>query len=197
MGLLKSLFSVLSSKPTKRSNAPTPAQKREYDRLVRVNQQLDRLNMALDQERLRLDASVDELGEAANAGQQAMLAVREKRFDEAWSLFHKQKHHLLSHAHKCNFTKAQTLAIDASVHEHLANILRIEKRHTEALAHILYSFCAGRSNKSLEKKVVAYFNRAALQSVGILDLQNFIKVIKKNPEFRTIQNKIQEWRGQN
>ena len=78
------------------------------------------------------------LGDAAEFKQQGVLSVKNKEYSKAWEAFHKQKHCFMKHADEHNFTAQQTLALDASVGENLANILRLEGKHVDALVHIIY-----------------------------------------------------------
>ncbi|MGJ4728620.1 hypothetical protein [Luteimonas sp. SDU101] len=72
----------------------------------------------------------DYLGKAAEAGHNAKAAVKEHRFDDAWRFYAEQKSFYMQHAKAYEFTAARTLALDASVSEHLANILRMERNTT-------------------------------------------------------------------
>lgn len=80
----------------------------------------------------------DHLGKAAAAGAAAKGAVTDRRFNDAWRLYHEQKEHYRRHAARYGMTPRQTIALDDSVHEHLANIRRLEGKHDDALVHMLY-----------------------------------------------------------
>lgn len=136
---------------------------------------------------------VDHLGKAANIKSQAKAAIKAGKFDKAWELLHKQKEHYLKHAARCNFTFEQTIALQASIHADLANILRLEKRNAEALVHILYFVCASGASDNIRKKAIPYFNRAKLKAVAQSDIDALISLHIPNPDFRAIQTKIQVW----
>lgn len=106
----------------------------------------------------------DFLGQAAEKKQLGKQAMREKRFDDAWRLFHEQKAFYLKHAARSGFDPLSTRVIDASIHDDLANILRMESRHKEALTNIAYTYkaflMAKRPINTLEKKLMAYYGRA-------------------------------------
>lgn len=120
--------------------------------------------------RLQADfAKNDYLGKAAVAGSKAQEAVASGEFDIAWGLYHDQKQHYLQHASRCGFTKAQVLALDASVSQPMANILRLENKHYDALVHIVYWLAAS----STDHKVAAAKASCVLQSLSIQDSDTF------------------------
>lgn len=135
----------------------------------------------------------DHLGRAAMLKDQARTAFKAAKYDKAWELLHKQKEHYFKHATRCRFTAEQTIALDASVHPDLANILRLEGRNLEALIHILYFICAGQVSESKRKKLIPYFNRAKLKTVTISDIEMLIEQNSPIPDFRVLQAKIHEW----
>lgn len=136
----------------------------------------------------------DYLGKAAQAEECGLAAVKRGDYDAAWKHFHEQKQHYLGHASQSEFTKAQTFALDASVSEHLANILRLEGKHQEAFAHIVYWVATSpRRTKNQEKKLTTYFKRAKCSKAHNEDLESFLAQARKSPNLRQIQNKIQEW----
>lgn len=105
----------------------------------------------------------DCLGKAANEKQAAKTAIKEKRFDDAWRHLNDQKVLYLKHAHRMQFSAIHTLVIDSSPHEDMANILRLEGKHKNALSNMSYTYKANYSAKrpiiTLEKKLEAYYNR--------------------------------------
>ncbi|KAF1711989.1 hypothetical protein CSC70_00130 [Pseudoxanthomonas kalamensis DSM 18571] len=137
--------------------------------------------------------SEDYLGKAAEAGHRARAAVKEHRLDDAWRFYHEQKSLYMQHAQACNFTGEQTLALDASVSENLANILRIEKKHDDALVHILYCALASRTTKSLQKKLMAYFNRCHFQNIQFTSVEAMMQS-ETRWTFRKIKDQVQQWR---
>ena len=139
----------------------------------------------------------DHLGNAATAKHSAQIAVKQGRYNDAWTFFHLQKEHYMKHASKCGFTKAQTLALDASVHLDLANILRLEKRNIDALIHIIYCNSVARVAESTKKKLIAYFKRSEFKNTPISELYAFVRAAKKDPDFCAIQEKVYEWERRN
>ncbi|MDY6976799.1 MAG: hypothetical protein SVW51_11335 [Pseudomonadota bacterium] len=140
----------------------------------------------------------DYLGKAARAKHDAQAAVKEKNFDLAWRNFHIQKDYYLKHATRCGFTLKQTLSLDSSVHEDMANVLRIEGRHLQAFTDILYWVIAqsGRPIKRHNTKLKAYFNRCKFKNVSFDAVEKFAQSQYENPDFFTARNKVQEWKEQ-
>ncbi len=138
---------------------------------------------------------VDCLGPAAQTGHDAKAAVRAGDFDKAWGLYHEQKRLYLQHANQFKWGVRDTLSLDACVHENLADILRLEKRHHDALIHILYWVIAQahRPIKRHEQKIRAYFNRCKLKNTTLEDVMAFVSSSTEPPDFRAIQGVVQEW----
>lgn len=105
----------------------------------------------------------DLLGQAAYKKKLAKLSIKEKKYDDAWKFLHEQKELYLRHASSSGFDLVSTRVIDASIHEDLANILRLESKHKQALSNLSYTykaqFMANRPIVTLEKKLQAYFSR--------------------------------------
>jgi len=138
----------------------------------------------------------DHLGKAAVAREKARTAEAEKDYDAAWRFYHEQKEHYLQHASRNRFTKAQTLALDGSVSQQLANILRIEGKHDDALIHILYWVASSsRPTKTQEQKLIAYLKRCKFKAISVADLQRTIEEFGENPDFVQIKNAVAAWRG--
>jgi hypothetical protein len=137
----------------------------------------------------------DFLGKAAEAEADALIAIEAKKYDEAWRLFHEQKMQYIKHASRSGFTRLQTLALDGSVSEYLANILRLEGKHLDALTHIVYWVASSsRKTKKQKQKLVAYFNRAGLAALDLSTVEGFIEGIKQNPEYPLIQTQMKAWK---
>ncbi|MBI9036464.1 MAG: hypothetical protein JEZ03_18560 [Bacteroidales bacterium] len=119
----------------------------------------------------------DCLGKAGEAGTKAKQALKEKDFNEAWRLFNEQKSHYMEHANKCGFSAQDALSLDSTVHENLANILRIEGKHHDAFFNILYWVIAShhRPIKKHKQKLIAYFNRCKFKNTTIDDVNNYIE----------------------
>lgn len=103
------------------------------------------------------------LGEAAEQKHLAKQAIKDKRFDDAWGFLHEQKIYYLKHATANKWNRLNTLVLESSPHKDMANILRIEGKHKQALTNMAYVYAANYHGKrplaTLEKKLEAYFNR--------------------------------------
>ncbi|EKO3681672.1 hypothetical protein M3905_003446 [Vibrio metschnikovii] len=110
----------------------------------------------------------DFLGKAAQVGHEAKAAIKLNKFDEAWRLLHEQKSLYVQHVNQSGFTPNQALALDATVHEDMANLLRLEGRHKDALVDIVYWVlaCSERPIKRHDQKLRSYFNRCKFQNVS-------------------------------
>lgn len=139
----------------------------------------------------------DYLGPAAEARKAGKAAIKEGRHDDAWGYFHDQKSLYMQQANRSEFTALQVLALDSTVHVDLANILRLEKRDHEALAHILYVVIAqgARASKQDEQKLATYFKRCKLQNTDIADVKKFASSKIAYPDFLSAQSKAKEWIG--
>lgn len=137
----------------------------------------------------------DFLGKAAQAGHAAKDAVKAKEFDKAWGLFHEQKSFYGQHAKRCGFTARQLLALDSSVHEEMANVLRIEGKHHDAIINIVYWVLAGgeRPIKRHEQKFKAYFNRCKFERTTLEQAIKEISDQKKLPEYTLAQSIVSSW----
>lgn len=141
-----------------------------------------------------VDHDKDFLGKAAKAKHQALAAIKARDFDTAWKHLHEQKGFYLQHASRVGFTPQQTVALDASVSENMANILRMEGKHKEAFVHILYwAISSTRSTKNQENKLLAYYKRAKFFKIGLMDVHQFIEDNSPMPDYREIQNAVKVW----
>ncbi|MDF5793797.1 hypothetical protein P4W00_18240 [Acinetobacter baumannii] len=79
------------------------------------------------------------------------------------------------------FSKTETLVIDSSPHEDMANVLRLEGKHKNALSSISYTYkaayTANRPIITLEKKLEAYYNRAYKKQ----PFKKFLSLLKALP----------------
>ena len=137
----------------------------------------------------------DYLGKAAEAGHAAKAAVKDRRFDEAWRLYATQKQRYMQHAKYYGFTGQQILALDASVSEHLANILRLEKKNDDALVHILYCAFNSRPTKSIQSKLPAYFKRCDFHKISF-DLIESMMQVPTRWTFTKIKEHVRQWRAE-
>lgn len=136
----------------------------------------------------------DYLGLAANANNRAKIEIKNKNYEKAWELFLEKQQYFFQHAEKQNFTACNTIALDASVSEDFANILRLENNHKQALVHMIYCVAGEYPTvKYKATKLLAYFNRAKLNNVTFKELEDFIFSLRKPPDYRAIQDKVKEW----
>lgn len=138
----------------------------------------------------------DYLGKAAEAGRKAQAAVKAGKLDKAWRHYHEQKKFYGLHASRNNYTNRQVLSLDSQVHEGMANILRLEKKHNDALCHILYWVIAsnGKPIKRHDQKIKAYFNRCKYRNTSLKEAKTYSRSKKSLPEFSKAQSKVAEWR---
>lgn len=137
----------------------------------------------------------DFLGKAAVSGHKAKTAVKNKQYDKAWELFHKQKTLYMQHADRCGFTANHTLALDATVHEELANILRLESKHEEAFTNIVYWVLAGsdRPIKRHQQKLKSYFNRCKFKNTSLTEVEDTIASNSALPDYTLARSFVSEW----
>ncbi|WP_152479994.1 hypothetical protein [Halomonas sp. THAF12] len=138
----------------------------------------------------------DHLGLAATAGHAAKQAIKEKRFDDAWRHLHEQQEHYLAHAAKSGFTGPQTLALAGSIHKPMANILRMEGRHDQALVHMMYYMAtARRPPKADQQKLGAYFRRCKFGLADEAKLKLVMSALKRDPVFDAARGIVAQWRA--
>ncbi|WP_191593932.1 hypothetical protein [Marinomonas colpomeniae] len=137
----------------------------------------------------------DFLGKAAEAGHKAKAAVKNKEYDKAWGHYQEQKSFYMQHANRSGFTANQALALDASVHEDMANILRLEDKHEDAFVSIVYWILAGadRPIKRHQQKLKSYFNRCKLKNTELSEAERIIASNTKLPEFTLARSIVSEW----
>lgn len=106
----------------------------------------------------------DYLGPAAEHKEKADQAIKEGRYDDAWRHLNEQKINYYNHAKQFNFTEKQTLSLDSVVHASMANVLRKEGKHNDALNHISYVYKCGKyendQNLFNDEKLRVYYKRA-------------------------------------
>lgn len=136
----------------------------------------------------------DYLGFAAIASAKAREAEKNGEHDKAWGLLHEVQTHYLNHAEENNFTIVQMLGLISPIHKTMANILRKEGKHLDAMSHIIYWAASNdRQLKEQDKKIPAYFRRLKYKHTTLEDVQAYIKSIKGKPDFHEIQQKLTEW----
>ncbi len=140
-------------------------------------------------------SGIDYLGLAAQAGGKAGLAVKAGEFDSAWFFYHEQKSLYLQHAANGDWSARDTLTLDASVHENLADVLRLQKRHHEALPHIIYWISASRHRpiKRHTEKLRAYFNRCKLTSTTLEEVEAYLSSRRGLASFPALQKQVKRW----
>lgn len=138
----------------------------------------------------------DYLGKAASLGDEAEAAMEQGDYDSAWRLLQEMKEVYGLHAARENFAPAQTLSLDAGVSLALANILRLEAKHADALVHILYwASTEHRTAKSSQQKLRAYFNRCRFKNVSMADAEALIAESRPLPDFVHIRDVVCHWRS--
>lgn len=137
----------------------------------------------------------DYLEKAMYFQRQAEAAVKTKKFDEAWEAYNKQKQEYYRHANRYGHTAKQAVALEASVHEGFANVLRLEKKHLQAFMDILYWVIASKEHltKKQNQKLVSYFNRCKFNKVTIDDVYKYIDSYSGLANLREISKQCQLW----
>lgn len=135
------------------------------------------------------------LGKAAAARGEALQAIREGEHDKAWGLLHDVKSHYLDQARFYGMTARQTLALDASVHKHLANILRKEGKHHDAMVHVLYWLGAANNppSEAESKKYRAYLNRCKFNVITSDRALRDLFRLRENPSYENAMVAFNEW----
>ena len=124
--------------------------------------------------------------------------IREGKHDEAWSA-----------AHQAIATPLEYWWLNFDFHEYLADILRKEGKHTQALVHILAWYAVGfwgSQNlrnfdgdlckplaKRYDSKVKAYFNRCKFKSVSLDQCGAYAESLSVPPNLREIQDTVSAW----
>jgi len=133
----------------------------------------------------------DYLSNATDAKKRGISAAKAVGFSEAWKQFNLQKQAYLQNANKCGFTASQVLALGGTVHEQLADVLRREGKHKQALIDIVYWVAtSSRVKKSHDKKLAVYFNRAKLSGKKLSDVIQFISELNNKIDYRRIQEYV-------
>lgn len=147
-----------------------------------------------DAEQADSSKAEDYLSLATDAKQAAEAAVKSGDFDEAWRLLHKVQYNYARYASVSRFTASQLLALDGSVREDLANVLRLEGRDDDALAEIIYWVASGsESVERHDQKLQAYLKRSSLDNVQLEDVKAFLSSVEVNPDFSVIRDKMTDW----
>jgi hypothetical protein len=136
------------------------------------------------------------LGEAAEQKHLAKQAIKDRKFDDAWRYLHEQKMYYQKHANANNWNALDFLVLDSSPHEDMANILRIEGKHKNALSNLSYKFkttyTAGRPIITLERKLESYYNRAYKDNKPF---KRFLSLLKALPssDFISVRDFVEKF----
>jgi hypothetical protein len=125
----------------------------------------------------------------------AQKAIKEKRLNDAWRLLNKEKLYGMIY---CEFSsdcpKVTLIHYQQRPHEDMANILRLEKKHIDALINYTYFVTDSEylSVKYKLKKLKAYFNRAKLVDITFDEYKDFIFSMHGVPDYDKIETKIKK-----
>lgn len=124
--------------------------------------------------------------------------IREEKHDEAWSV-----------AHQAMATPFENWWLNFDFHEYLADILRKEEKHTQALVHILAWYAVGFwGSQNLrnfdgelckplanryDSKLKAYFNRCKFKSVSLDECGAYAESLSVPPNLTEIQDTVSGW----
>lgn len=141
---------------------------------------------------------VSDLAEAAKLKLEAKEAIKEQRFDHSWQCFMKMKAHYAQHAINAQFSHRDFISLDASVHELMANQLRLERRNEQAFIDILYWVISQRHRpiKRHTQKLNAYFNRCRFSYFKVTEVESFISRLDTDAivDIETIEKHFKEWK---
>ena len=132
---------------------------------------------------------------AAQAKHSGVQAVKEGQHDVAWGFFHEQKEQYVKQATRSRFSKQDFHALDSTVSEHLANVLRIENKHKLALVHITYWVLAHRHRptRSQVSKFKAYFNRCKFKEVTLVQAEADVAAAPPLANYPEAQELVARW----
>ncbi|MEH6565556.1 MAG: hypothetical protein V7756_09565 [Halopseudomonas sp.] len=190
MSLLSRIKSLFSPRPA----APeAPRSSTSTTEIVIPAESLEDVALAI-KEVFAENAMQDYLYPAAEAGAEAARAVKAGEYDKAWAAYQDQKQLYMKHAEQSEFTGRQTIALDSGVHKGMANMLRLEGRHKDALAHALYWVIGSQIPvERCEAKVRAYFNRCKLKNTSLDDVLAFIESRTRVTSFALIRKQVKKW----
>jgi hypothetical protein len=139
------------------------------------------------------DADVDYLQLADEKGREAKVAMREKNNAEAWELLQQQKIFYNKFSISEGRNESELTALDSSVSKDLANLLRQDKKHKDALVHIIYWVANSKTvTKDQESKLRVYFNRAKLMGPAVDDVMDYC-LGDEGKEFHVVQKDVDSW----
>lgn len=133
------------------------------------------------------------------ARKSALAAVKDGDYDEAWRCFHQQKEYDLMHCthidSRGHYSARDILSREAKISEDLANVLRLQGKNKQALAHIVYWISANYHEpiKKHSTKLKSYFNKCKFSDTTLEQVRDFISAQSRKPDFRKIQLQVQSW----
>jgi hypothetical protein len=139
------------------------------------------------------DVDVDYLQLALEKGREAKVAMREKNNAEAWELLQQQKSFYNKFSINEGSNESELTALDSSVSKDLANLLRQDKKHKDALVHIIYWVANSKTvTKDQESKLRVYFNRAKLMGPAVDDVMDYC-LGDEGKELHVVQKDVDSW----
>jgi hypothetical protein len=136
---------------------------------------------------------VDYLQLADEKGREAKVAMREKNNAEAWELLQQQKSFYNKFSISEGRSESELTSLDSSVSKDLANLLRQDKKHKDALVHIIYWVANSKAvTKDQESKLRVYFNRAKLMGPAVDDVMDYC-LGDEGKEFHVVQKDVDSW----
>ena len=140
-----------------------------------------------------VDVDVDYLQLALEKGREAKVAMREKNNAEAWELLQQQKNFYNKFSISEGSNESELTALDSSVSKDLANLLRQDKKHKDALVHIIYWVANSKTvTKDQESKLRVYFNRAKLMGPAVDDVMDYC-LGDEGKELHVVQKDVDSW----
>jgi predicted DNA binding protein len=140
-----------------------------------------------------VDVDVDYLQLALEKGREAKVAMREKNNAEAWELLQQQKSFYNKFSINEGSNESELIALDSSVSKDLANLLRQDKKHKDALVHIIYWVANSKTvTKDQESKLRVYFNRAKLMGPAVDDVMDYC-LGDEGKELHVVQKDVDSW----
>ena len=157
----------------------------------------DDLDLSVEEYAEKLKTYYDKhnyLGKAAEISDKAKDAKASGNYDEVWRSYIDMKDLYLKHASHNHFTAQQTLALDATIDFQMADVLRLEGKHNQALVHIIYWVATSKTpSKTQQQKLKAYFNRCKFKNITIDDVYQFIDSLRPLPDFVKIRDTVKQW----
>lgn len=170
----------------------------EHQGIVTATESLERLFSDMSDEalehHLELCEQQDFLGFAAVAGRSAKEALRSGDYGAAWDFYQEQKAEYAKHAIRSEFTPKQALDLESTVHIDLANLLRLQGRHNDALVHIVYwaSTLGDEASKGRQDRLRVYLKRCKLRNTSLASLTTVTASLALSPDLDEARRIVQE-----